>query len=196
MYIDKFEYFTFSCFDCSLEQIKRFLQSKFGERKKYDICIKPFEFDLYESKPLKGGAHYEEAYFFTPKNQQNSSVMFSNYSDGLSSLVYQITFELKTTAYNFAITAVDSPDALNLFSYIKNGDNIRTVYTMKDPKWIFYSQGETQWFEDEELYKRESIKTRLDKSILISYCTRMGFDITENGFWESNQSLLFKRLRR
>jgi hypothetical protein len=195
MYIDKFEYFTFSCFDCSLEQIKSFSQSQWGKCEKYKIYSKPFKFDLYESKPLNGGAHFEKVYFFSPKNYKDICVMFSNYSDGLSSLVYQITFELKITAYCFRITVIDSFETLNSFACVSNGDEIRTVYTMRDPRWVFYSQGEIQWFEDVEFYKRKIIKTRLNKDILISYCVKLGFDITDDEFWESDQSFLVERLK-
>jgi hypothetical protein len=195
MYIDKLEYFTFSCFDCSLEQIEHFLQFKFGICNKYKIHYISFKFDLYESKPFKGGAHFEKAYFFVPKNHKNRCVMFSNYSDGLSSLVYQITFELGITAYNFRVTTIQGSDALNSFSCIKNGDEIRTVSAMKDPQWVFYNQGEIQWFENNELYKSKIIKTRLNKDIIISYCAKLGFDITNDEFWESDQSLLLERLQ-
>ena len=43
--------------------------------------------------------------------------MFSNYSDGLSSLVYQITYSLKIKAYSFRIGTDDFPDAINAFGY-------------------------------------------------------------------------------
>lgn len=128
------------------------------------------------------------------KHHENRCVMFSNYSDGLSSLVYQTTFELKVRAYSFRITKDGVPDVINAFSCIENGTEIRTVYTMKDPRWIFYSQGETQWFEDSELYKCRITKKRLDEKILITYCTRLGFDISNDTFWKSEQSILLERL--
>ena len=123
--IDKFEYFTFSCFDCSLEQIEKFLQSLCGNSEKYKIYSKSFAFDLYELKPLNGGAHSKKVYFFSPKNRKNVCIMFSNYSDGLSSLVYRITFDLRVIAYSFRISAINSSDVLNSFSCIENGNEIR-----------------------------------------------------------------------
>lgn len=158
MRINKFKYFTFTYFDCSLEQIEDIVLKKWGDCKKYKITYTPFEFDLYESSPLKGGAHFEKVYFFAPKSCDGKCVMFSNYSDGLSSLVYQITYSLKIKAYSFRIGTDDFPDAINAFGYIENGTERRTVYAMKDPKWKFYCQGEVQPFEDEKLYRARTIK--------------------------------------
>ena len=65
---------------------------------------------------------------------------------------------------------------------------------MKDPKWIFHCQGEIQPFEDKELYQQKMIKRRLDKDALISYCIKLGIDIRDDAFWESQQSILVERL--
>ena len=54
--------------------------------------------------------------------------MFSNYSDGLSSLAYQISEALRIKAYCFQISTNDTHDAMNAFSYIENGEKVRTVY--------------------------------------------------------------------
>ena len=194
MRINKFKYFTFTYFDCSLEQIEDIVLKKWGDCKKYKITYTPFKFDLYESSPLKGGAHFEKVYFFAPKSCDDKCVMFSNYSDGLSSLVYQITYSLKIKAYSFRIGTDDFPDAINAFGYIENGTERRTVYAMKDPKWKFYCQGEVQPFEDEKLYRARTIKQKLNKDILIAYCVKLGFDIRDDDFWESKQSILLERL--
>ena len=65
---------------------------------------------------------------------------------------------------------------------------------MKDPKWKFYCQGEVQPFEDEKLYQVRTIKQKLNKDILIAYCVKLGFDIRDDDFWESKQSILLERL--
>ena len=83
---------------------------------------------------------------------------------------------------------------MNAFSYIEKGKEVRIVYAMKDPKWKFYCQGEIQPFEDKELYQRKMIKRRLDKDALISYCIKLGIDIRDDAFWESQQSVLVERL--
>ena len=38
------------------------------------------------------------------------------------------------------------------------------------------------------------IKRRLDKDALISYCIKLGIDIRDDAFWESQQSIMVERL--
>ena len=194
MQIDRFIYFTFTYLDTSLEQIKKYILEKWGSDDRYRIIDSPFQFNLYHLCPPKGGAHFEKLYFFTPKLCKNKCIMFSNYSDGLSSLIHVLTNDLKIKAYSFRISANNIPDALNEFSCIENGKMLRTVYAMKDPKWKFYCEGEIQPFEEKEFYERKIIKQRLNKEILISYCVKLGIDIREDSFWKSQQSLFVERI--
>lgn len=186
MQIDRFKYFTFTYLYTSLEQIKKYILEKWGSDDKYRIIDSPFQFNLYDLCPPKGGAHFEKLYFFTPKLCKNKCIMFSNYSDGLSSLIHVLTNDLKIKAYSFRISANNIPDALNEFSCIENGKTLRTVYAMKDPKWKFYCEGEIQPFEEKEFYERKIIKQRLNKEILISYCVKLGIDIREDFFGKAN----------
>ena len=194
MQIDRFIYFTFTYLDTSLEQIKKYILEKWGSDDKYRIIDSTFQFNLYDLCPPKGGAHFEKLYFFTPKLCKNKCIMFSNYSDGLSSLIHVLTNDLKIKAYSFRISANNIPEALNEFSCIENGETLRTVYAMKDPKWKFYCEGEIQPFEEKEFYERKIIKQRLNKEILISYCVKLGIDIREDSFWKSQQSLFVERI--
>ena len=194
MYINKFKYFTFTYLETSLGQVQKYIQERWGGDDKYRITCTPFQFDLYASSPPKGGAHLEKFYFFTPKSCESKCIMFSNYSDGLSSLIHVLTNDLKLKAYSFRISANNIPDALNEFSCIENGKTLRTVYAMKDPKWKFYCEGEIQPFEEKEFYERKIIKQRLNKEILISYCVKLGIDIREDSFWKSQQSLFVERI--
>lgn len=194
MRINNFEYFTFTYLDSPLEKIDDYVQKKLGDSGKYKITRTPFKFDLYERCPPKGGAHFEKLYFFAPKTCEDKCIMFSNYPDGFSSLIYNISDALKIKAYCFQISTNNAPDAMNAFKYIENGKEVRIVYAMKDPKWNFYCHGEIQPFEDKELYQRKMIKRRLDKEALISYCAKLGIDILDDAFWESQQSVLVERL--
>ena len=90
MRINHFEYFTFTYLDSPIEKIDDYVQKKLGDSGKYKITRTPFKFDLYETCPPKGGAHFEKLYFFAPKTCEDKCIMFSNYSDGFSSLVYNI----------------------------------------------------------------------------------------------------------
>lgn len=195
MLIEQFSYFTFSCFQCPLEDIVKTLSANFLENGKRKLSLKPFMFDLYNNSPLKGGAHFEKAYFFVPAINRNISVMYSNYSDGWNTLARWLSSKIQCDCYNFQITNIDSSDSMNSFNFIQNGADVRTVYAMKDSKWIFYENGIIQWFEDESYYKRKLIKNRLNKDILLSYCVKLGFVITEANFWKSEDAVLLERIQ-
>jgi hypothetical protein len=194
MFISQFEYFTFSCFESSLEEIEDFLFTKMSVEKYKIIKQQSFEFDLYKVKPQKGGSHLNKAYFFVPNLNDTIVVMVSNYSDGWQTLTNFISSELKLNAYSFRITNNENDESFNSFSYLKKGNKIRTVYTMKDPKWVFYSEGDNQWFELEEFYKRRLIKNRLNKEILYQYCSKLNFEITNDFFWKSKQCILIEKI--
>ena len=76
MYINKFKYFTFTYLDTPLEQVKKYILERWRGDDKYRITCTPFQFDLYESSPPKGGAHLEKFYFFTPKSCKNKFLCF------------------------------------------------------------------------------------------------------------------------
>ena len=130
MLIEQFSYFTFSCFQCSLENIVKTLSADFLENGKRKLSFRPFVFDLYDNSPLKGGAHFEKAYFFAPATNRNICVMYSNYSDGWNTLARCLSSKLQCDCYNFQITNIDSPDSMNSFQLIQNGIDVRTVYVM------------------------------------------------------------------
>ena len=197
MIIEQFSYFTFSCLQCQLKDIVKALSAELLENGKRKLSFKPFMFDLYDNSPLNGGAHFEKAYFFVPATNRNICVMYSNYSDGWNTLASWLSSKLQCDCYNFKITNMDSSDSMNSFQFTQKGMDIRTVYAMKDDsKWIFYENGIIQWFEDESYYKRRFIKNRLNKDILLSYCAKLGFAITEAHFWESEDAILFERIKR
>ncbi len=151
MFIDSFEYFTFSCFKCSLNKIEKLLLEELSKKGKYSFSQKSaFVFDLYEKAPQKGGAHFPQAYFFVPLLKKDIVVMTSNYTDGWSTLVNYISSGLNIEAYKFRISNLRrDEEPFNSFSYVKNGKEVRTVYAMKDGKWVFYEGGELQSFEDD-----------------------------------------------
>ena len=193
--MDCFSYFTFACFQCSFDDIVCALENDSGiANGKYKLASRPFAFDLYENEPLSGGAHLRKSYFFKTKANADICVMFSNYADGWYTLANVLSIKLKCDVYLFSIT---DPSvlygAMNSFRYISKGKSIRTVYAMQDPRWIFYENGEKQWFEYDLNYKQRIIKKRLNKDILVSYCEQLGFNISDPIFWQSEESVLFER---
>lgn len=196
--IDIFSYFTFACFMCTFKEIvdaqENICCKKNGG---YRHEVRPFAFDLYEDQPLSDGAHLKQSYFFKSNEDTDICVMFSNCSDGWFTLVNVLSKAIQCEACLFSITSSDVLyGALNGFHYINNGKSIRTVYAMQDPHWVFYEDGKQLWFEDGNHYKQHTIKKRMNKEILVSYCTRLGFDIYSPQFWQSKQSVLLAELPR
>jgi len=83
---------------------------------------------------------------------------------------------------------------INLFNHIVSGVVSRVVYAMIDNKWVFCEEGESMWFEDIMLYKKSAIRNRMNREILISYCEKLGLDIRDDNFWQSDNILHYKRL--
>ncbi len=52
----------------------------------------------------------------------------------------------------------------------------RDVLAYKDPRWVFYEEGDPLDFEDLNLYKSRLVRDRLNSKILIEYLKRMGID--------------------
>mgnify|MGYP001053935981 CR=1 FL=1 len=193
---DRFSYFTFACFQSSFDDIVRAIENGRGvENGKYKLTLRPFDFDLYENEPSSGGVHLAKSYFFKPKTNDGICVMFSNYADGWLTLANVLSIKLQCGVYLFRMTAPNVLNyAMNGFYYINSGRQIRTVYAMQDHRWVFYEDAEIQWFEDESHYKMRMIKMRMNKEILVSYCERLGFDISNPLFWGSTRSILYEEV--
>lgn len=189
-----FTYYTFSCFNCNFDDITDALDAEYAANDKWRMLQKPFTFDLYQGEPRPGGAHFPMAYFYIPK-VSSCCVMFSNYADGLATMAYWMSIKVRCQCYNFRITNADTPYSTNSFEYINCGECVRTACAMQDPRWVFYSKGDTLWFENEALYANKLIKRRLNSTILTKYCLKLGFNITNPNFWESRKSILLERIK-
>lgn len=126
---------------------------------------------------------------FSPVSCPNITLFTSNLSDGGSSLVFIMNEFLKLDSISLRISKTEDFYKVYDFDYYKDGDSIRYVRSMQDPRWEFYERGNPLWFEDIELYKQRMIKKRMNKEILISYCLKLGFDITLENFWKNNDKI-------
>ena len=138
----------------------------------------------------RGGAHFPKAVFFKPE-LIDVIVQYTNYEDGLHTLCCHISDNLNEPFYHFSFSNANHLDKKFSLEKYANGEILRVVYAMQDPKWKFYEQGDILSFEDITNYKKKRIPERLNKEIIIEYCARLGFEITSNKFWESAESALF-----
>lgn len=78
---------------------------------------------------------------------------------------------------------------MSRFWLMEKGEDKRVVYAMKDPRWIFYQEGNPLPFENLDYYQNRYIKNRLNQAILLEYLEKLGFCILENDFWRSEKAL-------
>lgn len=119
----------------------------------------------------------------------SNCVMFSNMQDGWNSLVYNIVDLINCEA--FFVQFMDEKKLLNpgnYFQYFSKGAR-RTVYAIKENRWVFYEEGPPRDFECTEYYRRAIKKKRLNKDIILEYCTKAG--IIKNGVMTVNEDLCF-----
>jgi len=200
MNINDFPSITFSYFDTTINKIDDFLRVFFKEKiennKTIISRVKSNEFKALSECCLKAQQSYNigsyEALFYNPSICKDKTIMISNLTDGWFTLCNVISHNLECSYYLFTIDDRVSSEPSNSFRYV-NKDVERVVYSMKDGKWIFYSEGVPLFFEDEKNYKKRIIKERLTKQILIEYCNLLGLRVDENGFWfPVTESLMVK----
>ena len=188
MFIDKKEHIVFSVFErANLEKIKSFLLE--NKQNNYNIFYGKLDIEK-DIIPKQGGAHFPKVVFFKPK-QTDIVVQYSNYFDGLNSLSNCLSDNLKEPFYKFEFSNPETLDKKFSFGKYGAGEILRVVYAMQDPKWIFYEQGKILPFENTVNYEKKRIKDRLNKEIIIKYCSQLGFEIKNNNFWESAEPSLF-----
>lgn len=120
----------------------------------------------YNPNPLR-------AVFFSANS--NCTVMIPNLQDGWHSLVYTIAANTKCDAY--FIQMMDDKklrEPVNHLSFFKDGIECRIVYALKENKWVFYEQGQPMSFECTDNYKQAVRKKRINKELLLKYCTELG----------------------
>lgn len=156
--------------------------------------ILDFNFISYKIIQDRISLSKRKIYLFTPKSNKNIILMVSNKEDGLDALNYYISHHLLIDFYIISISDIKSSEVKNSLTYIKNGKCKRIIYAMKDPKWIFYEEGNTLWFENTDYYKSRHIKDRLNKAIIIEYCYKLGFEILNEEFWCAEKAIFLEYL--
>ena len=133
---------------------------------------------------LKGGAHFDKAILYKP-NDKDFLIMVSNYCDGLESLTYRLSADMRIGIYNFRISSDSAPNPVNSLTFIKDGTFVRVIYALKEEKWQYYALG----------YNNRIIKKRLNRAILIDYCAQLGIDVLDERFWDADNALVMERIK-
>ncbi|WP_429402461.1 hypothetical protein [Paraburkholderia sp. MM5482-R1] len=196
MNLYKCEKFKFSYISSSFDEVKEFLFEKTRSNSLYKlICssdsLNDFFGDEGRSPQVYNSNGRLKALFFKSQSAEGI-VMISNVIDGWESLCFQLSKSIRGNIYIFHFDCSGSSDMFNGFSLLADGINVRTVYAMKDPKWKFFENGDSLWFEDRECYKKRIISERVNKPILKKYCNSLNLNVEDDNFWRlDGESLLF-----
>lgn len=181
---------SFSYLELEMDTLYLVLDGLYANEKKYILKKGPFKMSL-PIRQATGGRYFPKVVFFIPKCCKNKTIMISNYADGWMTLGNKISNESSTFHYNFRLSKNVNENFINSLMYWNSGKNQRVIYTMKDPKWMFYEQGDTLWFEELENYQKRLIKDRLNFEILVSYCKKLGINILDNDFFNSEENAIY-----
>ncbi|MBK3476433.1 MULTISPECIES: hypothetical protein [Pseudomonas] len=155
-----------------------------GTNKINDIFVVADKCDpqIYNSKILKA--------IFLPCKATCGTMMISNIQDGWRTLCFQLSTELEKGFYVFDWTDTSHKNVINSFTYIENGEVLRAVYSMKDPRWIFYQTGEPMRFENTTFYDNKIKSKRINKSIILDYCKYLNLDLDNINFMAPSKSAI------
>lgn len=161
------------------------------------IKIGHTKFDLHKCLPLEVNTPIDKVILWKPKGHKGT-VVFAN--TDIDRIMYFINLENK-----FAITGIkldlDLPGENHYLPcyYFKHWDkdnNLRLVRVMCDPRWVFYEEGERFPFEQGEKYNERIKKKRLTNDMIKDYVTAMGWNIRDEGFFDSDQEAVFFTVKR
>lgn len=101
--------------------------------------------------------------------------------------VGKIASDLEMMEVRFTLPGKD--DAIRELILHKGDDLLRYIRVMKDPKWELFLDGTRQNFEDGYHYDhipRKRAKDYFTLEMLMEYCTRWGFPLGKDNFFESD----------
>jgi hypothetical protein len=147
---------------------------------------------IYEVEPPAGGAHPFKLVLYTPSQVPKCCVVITNKADGWNSLFHLIAKE----HHEFQIQVISTQDDVeypkNKIEIWRSGQSVRTVMVIRDSdKWVFFEKGEIEKFEQQHLYKNRIKKMRLNRNHIIEYCQSIGWDITKDSFWKTDQESIY-----
>lgn len=191
MIIKEFHYLSFSYLECAWGNLLPSI-FKIWNKSTHSVLQNQSFCEMYKIEQLTGGSHFEKIIFFPSKT--GGCMMLSNYADGMESMTHIISKQLKINILNFRISSNRNKFPVNSLSCISSGEMLRTVYALKDNKWVFYSCGKPLWFENPEYYTNRLIKDRINECIISKYCNKLGLDILDSAFWATSDGVVIERI--
>ncbi len=143
--------------------------------------------DIYYPAPSGGGSHFMNFIIWEPLNRQGTTVFYVNYRDGWNSFIENYAKKFSKTCIQVGMPDEDTNYPMFRFSYYE-GTKQRVILSYKDDKkWEFFQKGEIMPFEDDVYYKKRTIKDRLPNNLIVDYLKRLGWNIDDVNFWDTNK---------
>lgn len=179
---------TFTIFFCKLgdfvkniKKLPNFNISKLDIKTNWDFFVSEFTESTYNDSNKK--------YFFSPITNNDITLFVTNQPDGAYTWVNIINNGIKGDSISITSSFYYNEYKMYKFNYYKGGDSIRYVRSMQDPRWEFYEEGTSLWFEDIELYKQRMIKKRMNLQVIDSYLKKMGINIFDENFLKNEETI-------
>jgi hypothetical protein len=131
---------------------------------------------------------------WTPKANPGVTAFLNNLDDGmefnLDRLSRKVPWRVVTTVL-FDDPKNEFP-ACAISCYHNFQETKRRIAAMKEiDGWLFHTEGPLLSFENPEYYERRLVRDRLNRNIIASYLTALGYDVADDRFWETDQLATF-----
>ena len=192
MPLTSLQFFCFCVFDCRKADVVAALKSLQLEWSNQSFTyrdIKPVSLNDCNWYPLTYTVPAWRICLFETKDLR--TVMISNLYDGAHSLCWNLARKLGVESLSVRTTDLATKnDTVNELIYYNTGEMRRIVRTMTDPSWDFFEEGEPLWFEDVTLYSKRYKKDRMNRRILIDYCSKLGLEVDSPDFWKAPEATI------
>ena len=177
--------------DLLVDEFNRPHESEWGEKTStYHFEFGEFNFkDAYVDTPCPCNEPLV-AILWQPKNENNSTAMMVNRSDGLAFAV-----EMMANETNFRWLHIEIADhhslefPANRF-YFYQGQNQRCITSTRDEnEWVFIQSGTPLKFEDTSNYKGKPAPNHLTREMIIDYLKHLGVNIVDPNFWAPTEAI-------
>jgi hypothetical protein len=127
--------------------------------------------------------------FWEPRVRPGTTVLMGLFHDGLSHSIFRLSEYSPYTWINIRIyNDIDYPGCFFDY-YADHRKTQRRLMACKDEKgWEFVHRGPVQFFENVAYYSKRMIKDRLNREIITEYLEKLGYAVSNEGFWETTTS--------
>jgi len=120
-----------------------------------------------------------------PSEKQGHAVtlLVSSLSDGHPTLLNVLSSALSGKILQFRFSRMDMAEPGNFLTCFQGGKRTRTVYSMKEERWVFFQEGNALEFENSVFYTRPRRPDRLNPVILAEYAQSVAGIPMAASFW-------------